>query len=147
MRNTGTRRVGRVVLPFGLVMTAALATACGGGGSPGPVSTISRPPSAPHSATAPVGTTVTATLTDFHIALSTQNLHPGTYTIHAVNAGQTAHSLEIDGPGVSDQTLPSALNTGQSGDLTVTLQPGSYEIYCPVDAHKEAGMDLKLTVS
>jgi hypothetical protein len=30
--------------------------------------------------------------------------------------------------------------------LTVTLQPGRYEIHCPVDGHKTMGMDTHFTV-
>jgi uncharacterized cupredoxin-like copper-binding protein len=30
--------------------------------------------------------------------------------------------------------------------MTVTLQKGTYEVYCPVDGHKERGMQTKITV-
>jgi plastocyanin len=126
-------------LPIGLIAVAGVATACGGGAAPGPTS-----PSPP-SVSQPAGA-VTATLSDFRIALSSQNFRPGAYTFHAVNAGHTVHSLEINGPGVADKTLPSTLNPGQSGDVGVSLQPGNYEIYCPVDGHKDAGMDVTITV-
>ncbi|MFD2420355.1 hypothetical protein [Amycolatopsis pigmentata] len=127
-------------LPIGVIAVAGVATACGGGGAPGPTS-----PSPP-SVNQPAGTVVTATLSDFRIALSSQNFRPGAYTFHAVNAGHTVHSLEINGPGVDDKTLSGTLDPGQSGDVGVSLQPGNYEIYCPVDGHKDAGMDVTITV-
>lgn len=89
---------------------------------------------------------MTATLSDFHIALSAQNFSPGAYTFHAVNAGHTVHSLTINGPGGASRTLPASLNPGQSGDVAVTLRPGNYDVFCPVDAHKDAGMDVMITV-
>ncbi len=60
--------------------------------------------------------------------------------------GCAVHSLEIDGPGVSDQRISGVAPAGQSSTLTVTLQPGSYEIYCPVANHKAMGMDTHITV-
>lgn len=35
---------------------------------------------------------------------------------------------------------------GQSGSLTVDLQPGTYQIWCPVGDHKGKGMDTTITV-
>ena len=36
--------------------------------------------------------------------------------------------------------------TGDSTSFTVTLEDGTYEIYCPVDGHKDMGMVGTLTV-
>jgi plastocyanin len=85
-------------------------------------------------------------MTEFHLALSQQTFAPGTYTFVAVNSGQTVHAIEVDGPGVSDQRTPGDVQPGQSASLTVALQPGSYELYCPVDGHKSKGMDTHFTV-
>ncbi|MGH3781541.1 MAG: plastocyanin/azurin family copper-binding protein [Pseudonocardiaceae bacterium] len=85
-------------------------------------------------------------MTDFHLALSNPISAPGTYTFVAVNAGQDEHAIEIDGPGVSDQRTPGVVQPGHSASLTVTLQPGSYDMYCPVDGHRAMGMDTHFTV-
>jgi plastocyanin len=90
--------------------------------------------------------TVSATETEYRIALSSRSLSPGTYTFLVRNAGREAHALTIDGPGVEDRTT-GRIRPGASGRLTVTLAPGTYEIYCPVDDHKKEGMATRVTVS
>ena len=35
---------------------------------------------------------------------------------------------------------------GESGTLTVDLEPGEYEFYCPIDGHREQGMEGKIVV-
>jgi uncharacterized cupredoxin-like copper-binding protein len=69
----------------------------------------------------------------------------GEVTIHVVNDGSFGHALEIDGNGVEEET--ATLSAGDSADLTVTLKPGTYEIYCPIGNHREQGMEGTLTVA
>jgi uncharacterized cupredoxin-like copper-binding protein len=62
------------------------------------------------------------------------------------NDGQVTHNLEVEGPN-GEQELPSDLAPGDSGTLTVDLsKPGTYEFYCPVDNHKQMGMEGEITV-
>jgi uncharacterized cupredoxin-like copper-binding protein len=131
-----------------------LLAGCGSSGSnatpaAAPSSSAAAPAPGPTSAStssgAAAGTTVTATETDFKIALSQQTFSPGSYTFKATNSGKVPHALTIVGPGVSSMST-SNVSPGQSANLTVTLQSGSYEIYCPVDSHKSLGMDLHITV-
>ena len=53
----------------------------------------------------------------------------------------------IRGEGVDKGTQPIA--AGQSASLTVTLKPGTYEVFCPMSeqSHKLAGMVGKVTVT
>ena len=90
-------------------------------------------------------TNVTATEVEYKITLSTNSFHPGAYVFKVVNNGTVSHGFVITGPGVnkSDQIQPP----GGSETVSVTLQAGSYEIYCPVDSHKALGMDDHITVS
>jgi plastocyanin len=120
---------------------ALVVVACGSG-----VSAPTTGASGQTSVGQPTGTRVTAILTDFHIALSQQSFRPGPYTFTARNAGQVTHALEITGPGAPGTHATSNIAPGQSADLTVTLQAGSYEIICPVDGHKSLGMDVTITV-
>ena len=69
---------------------------------------------------------------------------PGTYVFKAVNSGTTIHALEVEGEGIEEET--EEIQPGQSAELKVNLEAGTYEIYCPVDGHAEEGMEGKLTV-
>jgi uncharacterized cupredoxin-like copper-binding protein len=89
---------------------------------------------------------VTATEKEFSIALSRPSFTAGTYTFTVNNVGTFPHNLTVKGPGV-DTKATSALQAGSSGQLTVTLQKGSYELWCSVDSHKDKGMDITIQVS
>jgi uncharacterized cupredoxin-like copper-binding protein len=93
---------------------------------------------------APAATAVSVRMTDFRLDMPT-NLAPGAYTFNAVNAGQAAHALAIDGPGVANQSS-AVVQPGQTATLAVTLTNGSYRFYCPVDGHAQMGMQLTVTV-
>lgn len=83
--------------------------------------------------------------TEFKLGPSNINLNKaGTYVFVADNAGGVSHALEIEGNGIEEET--ENLSPGQSAELRVNLKPGTYEIYCPVDGHKEQGMEGKITV-
>jgi uncharacterized cupredoxin-like copper-binding protein len=135
-----TRRLGAATLLLTLA-TLALA-ACGGGSSSGTTAT----PSAGGSSATAASTTVTATEKEFSITLSQRTFAPGAYSFQVVNGGTFPHNLTIAGPGVDNQASPT-LQAGQSGSLSVTLQAGSYELWCSVDGHKDRGMDIKITVA
>lgn len=128
-----------------LVTGASVALGLAGCGS-SPSTKPSAAASAAASTPAAAGTAVTATETEFSITLSTKTFTPGRYTFTAVDKGHFAHDLVIDGPGV-DKATSSTLSPGGSTTLTVTLQKGSYELWCNIDGHKDRGMDLKITVS
>ena len=88
---------------------------------------------------------VTATERDFSITLSRTTFTPGTYTFTVHNLGRYAHNLTIEGPAVDKVASPTTPGGG-SASVTVTLQRGSYELWCSVDSHKDKGMDLTITV-
>ncbi len=83
--------------------------------------------------------------TEFSLDPNTITLEgPGTYTFRAENTGDTVHVLEIEGEGIEEET--EELQPGESADLKVRLEPGSYELYCPVDGHEDRGMKGTVTV-
>jgi plastocyanin len=90
-------------------------------------------------------TAVTVDASEYKLALPSNHLAPGTYTFTMDNVGHATHSIEISGPGVQDAKSRTA-GPGGTATLTVTLQPGSYEMWCPVGNHKQAGMDTTITV-
>jgi plastocyanin len=91
-------------------------------------------------------TTVTVSLVDFDIELSETSLTAGAYTFVVEQDGRSPHALAIEGPGVSEvsSTIPAG---GPSEELMVTLEPGTYELWCPVGNHRALGMVLTIEVS
>ncbi len=73
--------------------------------------------------------------------------HPGTYTFVALNRGSASHDLVINGPGVNQAQAGGLISPGEAKSVTVTLQTGTYDIYCSVGSHKMLGMDVHITVS
>lgn len=124
--------------------------ACGGNSSDDSTGASTQPTtssaSASSSSPAASGTAVTVKETDYKLQLSQSTFSPGTYTFTAQNDGGTTHALEIEGPGIEEQRTDN-LGPGSSASLTVTLQSGKYELYCPVDGHKQLGMETDITIS
>ena len=67
----------------------------------------------------------------------------GKVTITMDNPSPVPHAVEVEGNGVEKKT--KTLTQGKAS-LTANLKPGTYEFYCPVDGHKQAGMKGTLTV-
>jgi plastocyanin len=67
----------------------------------------------------------------------------GSVTIKLVNDSDTPHAVEVEGNGVEEE---SDTVTGGDVSLTVDLKPGEYTYYCPVDQHRQEGMEGTLTV-
>ena len=88
---------------------------------------------------------VVAKETEFKIALPKTAVHAGRVTFDVQNDGKIPHDLVVEGNGIDEKT--PLLDAGESKTLSVELKPGTYDLYCSVPGHKEAGMDLKLTVS
>jgi uncharacterized cupredoxin-like copper-binding protein len=92
------------------------------------------------------GGTVNLAATDFKFNPSDPSVSSGQVTFNLKNDGQTTHSLEIEDVNGHDQELEGDVSPGQSGTLKVNLPPGNYEFYCPVDDHKQMGMEGEITV-
>ena len=67
----------------------------------------------------------------------------GSVTIKLVNDSDIPHAVEVEGNGVEEETETV---TGGETELTVDLEAGTYEYYCPVGDHKDQGMEGTLTV-
>jgi uncharacterized cupredoxin-like copper-binding protein len=91
----------------------------------------------------PAATNVPVSETEFKITLASTNFKAGGITFEAKNDGKIPHDLAIKG--TSDKT--KLIQPGGTADLTVTLKPGTYELYCTVPGHEAAGMRLNITVS
>ncbi len=94
---------------------------------------------------APVLETIPITETDFKLDPSSIKVdEAGVYTFRVVNEGDTTHALEVEGEGLEEETRDLA--PGESAELTVELEAGKYELYCPVGDHADRGMTGSVTV-
>jgi uncharacterized cupredoxin-like copper-binding protein len=146
------------------VAVALLLTACPGNqkkddesqNSPSKTSTTTvNPQAVPENSTAmnPVTTSQTAAaatipiqvqLSEYEIRMP-DTIPAGAQTFHIADGGHANHNFQIEGNGVS-QKLVNDLTRGDTADMTVTLKPGTYTVYCPVDKHRGKGMQRTVTV-
>jgi uncharacterized cupredoxin-like copper-binding protein len=121
-----------------LVPTALLLSACGGNSGKSGASSSSS--------AGPPLQTISLSEKEFSITPKAIKVaKAGTYTFDVKNEGQITHALEIEGNGVEQKT--GDIDPGKSATLTIDLsKKGSYEDYCPIDGHRQNGMEAALTV-
>ena len=102
------------------------------------------------------GTTIAATEKEYAIALDKSSVPAGNVTFNTKNAGSLPHTIAVtaaDGAskaqGVTGKVIGDSGNIdgGKSGTLTVSLQPGTYQVVCTVPGHAQLGMIVQLTVT
>lgn len=124
-------------LTAALILGAALALGgCASGQTPG----------GPTGTSQAAGTPVQVKEHEFAIVLSQQTFTAGAYTFQLTNDGTVAHNLNISGPGIKDAHSDNVM-PGKTSVLNVTLQPGTYELWCSIGNHRANGMDVTITVS
>jgi len=102
-----------------------------------------RPSASRHMASAPRGDAVVdVSLVDGKITLKPTTVKAGAIEFAVRNDGTYTHALAI--VGMTQKTRD--LSPGGKAALTVTLKPGTYTLYCPVDNHRAMGMETKLKV-
>jgi plastocyanin len=67
----------------------------------------------------------------------------GKVTINFDNPSTNPHAVEVEGNGVEQS---SDTVTQSKTSVTVDLKAGKYVFYCPVDSHRQQGMEGTLTV-
>jgi uncharacterized cupredoxin-like copper-binding protein len=90
-------------------------------------------------------TSVAVSETEFKIALPKTTVPAGSYAFEVKDDGHIPHDFVVQGNGVDEKT--PTIQPGKSATVKVDLKPGTYDVYCSVPGHKQAGMDVKLTVS
>ena len=68
----------------------------------------------------------------------------GKLTIVMDNPSDLPHAVEIEGNGV--EAKGETVTKGGVSKASADVKAGEYEFYCPVDGHKQAGMEGTLTV-
>ena len=104
------------------------------------------------SATGEVASTVDGALviglSEWKIDNPMDTLPAGRYTFRVENTGSREHGLEIEGNGKEWET--GDIRPGAASEITVDLEPGIYELYCPVEEkdveHEKRGMKRKLVI-
>jgi uncharacterized cupredoxin-like copper-binding protein len=137
------------IIPLLIAAASLLLAACGGdddeNGEETAADTAAATATGGGTGAAPQGT-IDISETDFKLNPSDPTVGAGQVTVNVSNDGQTTHSLEVEGP-KGESELESELAPGESGSMVVDLsEPGTYEMYCPVDGHKDQGMEGEITV-
>lgn len=92
------------------------------------------------------GTTVIVALNDGSIAVTNADaIPPGPAVFTVTNGGKNVHNLFIEGPGVS-KAAGNDMSPGATQNVSVTLQPGKYLLYCPILDHKQKGESVDLII-
>ena len=119
-----------------LAPAALVLAACGGS---------SNKSGAPSSSTGSPQQTISLSEKEFSITPKTVSVSKaGSYTFDVKNNGQITHALVVEGNGAEQKT--GDIQAGGSTTLTVNLKKGSYEVYCPIDGHRQNGMQASLAV-
>jgi uncharacterized cupredoxin-like copper-binding protein len=74
------------------------------------------------------------------------SLSAGSQIFRVTNNGAAAHNFEIEGQGIEEK-FEDNLAPGETKTMQLDLEPGAYEVYCPVGNHREQGMETQLTVT
>jgi uncharacterized cupredoxin-like copper-binding protein len=89
--------------------------------------------------------TVSVSEKEFAITPADVTASPGKITFQIKNTGSVAHDITVDVNG-TPQSSP-LVQPGKSETWSVTIdKPGTYDMYCSVPGHKEAGMNGSLKV-
>ena len=91
--------------------------------------------------------TIPVTLTEWKVELGRDTVPAGSVTFRLSNKGTVTHGFYVRGQGINKGSRE--LSAGESASLTLTLKPGTYEVFCPMseNSHKLAGMATTLVVT
>ncbi|BAN89692.1 uncharacterized copper-binding protein [Aeropyrum camini SY1 = JCM 12091] len=95
------------------------------------------------------GTVVKVELYEWGIKIEKTTFEAGEKVVfEVVNKGSYTHAFEIENDDIGFEVETENLAPGESAKLEVVFpQPGEYEVYCPIDGHRDLGMEALITVS
>jgi uncharacterized cupredoxin-like copper-binding protein len=110
--------------------------------------------------------TISSTMKDFAISLSSTNASPGEVTFKITNDGPSTHEFVViktddapealptqgpevieDAAGLSNIGEAEDIETGGTATLTLTLESGNYVVICNLEGHYKGGMHAGFTVA
>ena len=92
----------------------------------------------------PTGNPIEVSLTEFAIEMEV-SLMAGITTFIVSNDGSMEHNFALIGESL-DTRFDENLAPGETLTLTTALEPGTYDIFCPVADHESQGMQLSIQV-
>lgn len=91
---------------------------------------------------------VEATLTEWSVTLSQDNVREGAIAFNVRNTGSMVHRFEVEGNG--EEWESEDINPGDEVTMSLNLSPGVYQVYCPIEDdgedHEARGMTTTLRV-
>ena len=118
-------------------LAAAAVMAIGAGGAAGAA------------AGATAGTTLhlSASKTALAFNVKTLKAKPGKVTLVMTNPSSMSHDVALKGGGLKAPVVGKIVGKGGTSTVSATLKKGTYEFYCSVPGHEQAGMKGTLTVT
>jgi uncharacterized cupredoxin-like copper-binding protein len=110
-----------------------------GGGGQAPADETATSPAPAQAATTEVG------LTEYEIDMPA-SLSAGPRIFRVTNNGASEHNFGVEGQGIEEE-FETNLSPGETQTMQLDLEPGTYEVYCPVGNHREQGMEIQRTVT
>jgi plastocyanin len=146
-----SRKIGASTLLFAFAVAIVAAAGCGGGDNNNSSSATTSTTNTTSTTTTPAGGGAASNLkiaADPSGALKFDkdklSAKAGAVKITMDNPSSVPHAVAVEGNGVDKSG--ETVNQGGVSTVTADLKPGTYEFYCPVDGHKQAGMKGTLTV-
>ncbi|WP_062304855.1 cupredoxin domain-containing protein [Demequina subtropica] len=89
-------------------------------------------------------TVVDVSATEYAFAASATDVPAGPVELVLTNDGAMGHDLVLEGdPGGAT----AVIEPGETDSFEVTLEPGTYTLYCSVGDHRTRGMEIEITAS
>jgi plastocyanin len=84
---------------------------------------------------------------EYSFTLSRLHVKAGQATVELANFGQDPHDLRLQRAGAPHIAGLGTVSPGQLKELTLTLAPGRYSLWCSIANHRQLGMRAILTVT
>jgi plastocyanin len=97
-------------------------------------------------ASAPAPARVQVVAKEFYFVLSRHTVVAGPAIVELVNFGEDPHDLRLQRVGGTRVFATPQVQPGDHHDLSLTLAPGRYRLWCSIANHRQLGMQAVVTV-